>query len=147
MPFFEKEEQIPLFHFVVNPDTMLIDNSIGRFPDHYFENGKTMAPFNSCISYAINDRGQIIVSHLADHNLYIYDLNGNCKTALCKSKYIKNLPEKISILDLESEDRLKERENSSAYIKIIYDPYRNCYYRFVSISEENNGKSKYMIFL
>jgi hypothetical protein len=142
MPLFEKEEQIPLFHFVFNNDTLLIDNSIGRFPEHYFEEGKTMAPFNSCLSYATDDRDQIIVSHLADHNLYVYDLNGNCKTALCKSKYIKHLPEKISLLDLESEDRLQERENSSAYIKIIYDPYHNCYYRFVSVSEENNGKNK-----
>lgn len=126
-----KNEQFPLFHFIVNNDTTITDNNIGRFPDNYYEKGKTMFPFNTAVTYTINNKNQIIVSHFADHNLYIYDLDGSQSVRKCKSKFMRHLPDKIALSDISNDLLIQKRSNLTTYFGIIFDPYRDCYYRFV----------------
>ena len=135
----DRNGQVPLLHFIVNKDSMITDNNIGRFPDNYYEDEKTMFPFNVVITYTINSRNQIVVSHLADHNLYIYDLDGKETIKECQSKYIKKLPGKISLFEMDDEQLITKRESMDTYSGIIFDPYRNCYYRFTRLSDGRNS--------
>lgn len=135
----DRNGQIPLLHFIVNKDSMITDNSIGRFPDNYYEDEKTIFPFNIAITYTINSRDQIVVSHLADHNLYIYDLDGTETIKRCKSKHIKKLPDRIAVSEMDNEHLIQKRNSMKTYLGIIFDPYRNCYYRFVRLSDAEKG--------
>jgi len=135
----DRTGQVPLLHFIVNKDSIITDNNIGRFPDNYYEDEKTMFPFNVAITYTINSMSQIVVSHLADHHLYIYDLDGKETIKKCKSKYIKKIPDKISLLDMDKEQLLEKRNSMDVYFGIIFDPYRNCYYRFTKLSDGGNS--------
>lgn len=137
----DRNGQVPLLHFIVNKDSTITDNNIGRFPYNYYEDDKTMYPFNVAITYTINSKNQIIVSHFADHNLYIYDLDGKETIKKCKSKYIKKLPGKISVFEMDNEQLMMNRSSMNTYFGIIFDPYRNYYYRFINLSDMGNSHS------
>lgn len=139
----DRKGQVPLLHFIVNKDSVITDNNIGRFPYHYYEDEKTMFPFNVAITYTINSKNQIVVSHFADHNLYIYDLDGKETIKNCKSKYINKLPGKLSVLEMDNEQLMLKRSSMDTYFGIIFDPYRICYYRFARLSD--GGKSHNML--
>ncbi|MBQ4441707.1 MAG: DUF4221 family protein [Bacteroidales bacterium] len=135
-PYGNKKEQMPIIHFVITPDSTIVDNSVGRFPDSYYDEGKSMFPFNMTTTYTMNDKQEIVVSHLADHHLYIYKTDGNLISKECKSKYLKELPKGIEITALENENILAERDKLAAYVGIAFDSYRNIYYRFVKMPDK-----------
>ena len=138
----DRNGQVPLLHFIVNKDSLITDNNIGRFPDHYYEDEKTMFPFNIAVTYTINSWNQIVVSHLADHHLYIYDLDGKETIKKCKSKCIKKLPGKISVFEMYNEQLMMKRNSMDTYFGIIFDPYRNCYYRFIRLSDGRDSHNR-----
>jgi hypothetical protein len=145
-PYGDKKEQMPIIHFVITPDSTIVDNSVGRFPESYYDKGKSMFPFNITTTYTMNDKEEIIVSHLADHNLQIYGTDGTIAHRDCKSRYIKNLPEGIDIDDMENESKLAERNKLAAYIGIVFDPYRNIYYRFVKMPSPKDNTTTVLSF-
>lgn len=103
--------------------------STGSFPEAY-RNGDFYYDFYP--SRCINNNGEMVYSFGADHNLYVYK-NDSVRAGVheCKSKYVNSFntfaQDKIDDLAYQREYRIKEPR----YVKLIYDKYRNVYYRIV----------------
>lgn len=137
-----KDAQIPLYVFMLeNNKTPRLITNIGKFPQSYFEKGKTIAPFNGCAMYCINDEGQIIVSHTADHNLYVFQNSVLTKTIECKSRCIERLPPLIKDKDVINSELMEKREfEFPFYSGIFYDNYRKNYYRLTTHLHRDSQK-------
>ena len=82
-------------------------------------------------SYLIKDN-KILISFPVDHYLYLYDFDGNIiKKIYCKSKYLnKFAPYDSTQTFINGYSRKFEFKNGN-YSSILYDKYRNLYYRVV----------------
>lgn len=118
--------------------------SFGIFPEAYTSEIKDMYDFTP--SRAIS-QDKIILSFNKDHNIYIYNVNGELiKKVNSKSKYIENFNEmeeaKSSDFSYLKEFLTKEPK----YERILYDSHYDLYYRIAkhSLNEyyRNDGTKK-----
>jgi hypothetical protein len=91
------------------------------------------------------DGTHFIYSFYMDKNIYITDLATNEERKIpVQSKYINHL-KPIKITD-DREMAYKASLESSYYHNILYDKYRNVYYRFAIIGSDMTNHSKYSFF-
>lgn len=105
------------------------------FPENYFD--KCWGDYTISLFRDYNKEGQhFIYSFPANHNLYIYDpfIDKITKEVKVKSDF---LPDEIESMNCKYyDDYLKEREyylKTGKYLKILHDPYKKLYYRFVEL--------------
>ncbi|MEG1555269.1 MAG: DUF4221 family protein [Bacteroidales bacterium] len=130
-------EQPPLYIFEEVADSLLIHTEIVHFPDKLHQNGKSLFPYNLGITYTINDKNELIVSHFADHHIYVYNNDKLDTIVLCKSKYVDKLPSFINKNEIHNEQVYVQRSYSeNSYVGIYYDKYRNLYYRIAKLKSK-----------
>lgn len=88
-------------------------------------------------SYCLNDDNQLVVGFGIVDELDIYDLSGkHLKSVIAKSKFV----EKFIPLDKNAprtrKTSMKYSITRNKYVSIIYDKYRNLYYRIVQLGQE-----------
>ena len=96
------------------------------YPKDYNQSGPKLLEFSMA-----TDGEKLVYSLVADHHLYVADLEGNgIKTVNAKSKYIDQSFPSFN----EATDRfntMKYVYASDRYERILYDEYRGVFYRFV----------------
>ncbi|MDX2306508.1 MAG: DUF4221 family protein [Microscillaceae bacterium] len=126
-----------------NPITFIYNFDDQSTKDVFTHKGKSASKIcaGAYIRYGFtvaND--ELIYSFGLDDNIYVKSLSsGNVKNFYAGSDYCKEIPNmKVGIEDLEK--RIFFNQNY-AYRHIIYDPFREVYYRFVlhPIPEEDNA--------
>ncbi len=120
----------------------------GYLPDNYI---KFQLQYPDANSVLLNDTS-IIVNYELSNYLFVYNIDGSFKTKIkCKSNYIK--ANEFSAYDKSSSenniyDIANSKTTSAMYYNLVYDKYRNIYYRFVKHSQkllDNNGLKKRII--
>ncbi|MDR2916490.1 MAG: DUF4221 domain-containing protein [Tannerella sp.] len=95
-------------------------------------------------SREFNDK-QLIYSFFMDNNIYVTDIETNeAKKIPAQSKYINDF-QFLKFTD-DREKVYKALLESSYYYNILYDKYRNIYYRFAIIGSEVTKKPEYSFF-
>lgn len=141
----EKENRIK-YYKGINPELIIdisqkslpmIVSQVGQFPDSYSETGNNYYDFFP--TRCVNNKGQLLLSFNADHNIYVYESEEVVVKKLCKSKYIKSM-------NSIPEDRMfdmaylkKFQFEEPKYERIYYDKYRDKYYRIVRHRSEFNN--------
>ena len=103
----------------------------GNWPDLYKNNYDYyyIEPF-----FCVNNKNEIIVSFAKDHKIYVYK-NGNLKsTEEIKSRYISEfqpLTQRNSTSNITFDSINRYLVSQPEYANILYDPYRDLYYRIV----------------
>jgi hypothetical protein len=109
-----------------------------RFPD--MVEGYSVADF----SRDFNGK-QFIYSFHWNENIYVIDIETNEEKAIpAKSKYINKLT--TTKIPDDRDLSYKAFLESSHYNNLLYDKYRNVYYRFVTIGSEVTENPKYSFF-
>lgn len=125
----------PYYDMPVEAGFNLTNGTFGNvpiyFPEKYTKNyfGELNKVFRT-----VNNNLHVF-SFMADANVYVCDITNNTvKKILCRSKYDTALTIKpISAIYKDDIDKKMDHyTTSSVYLKILYDPYRNLYYRFFS---------------
>ena len=113
-----------------------IDAKTFRFPEHYDQTGRTYDFLEYENSFCLTPEGNVLVSFACDDSLYLYrDTSLICKIN-AKIEGVE-LPDMLTYQDVENDASvLKYITVSSYYINIIYDPYKNCYYRFAVFPQD-----------
>ncbi len=126
------DEKLSLEIDISSGDVKLHDVTI---PRDYWDNGKVpLFSSRDC------DGERLVWSFSYDHNLYLYDLSGNfIEKKVAKSKYI----DKFTALS-NNFNGMKYFIETPRYRDIIYDKYRNVYYRFARQGFKLN-KNDYII--
>lgn len=97
-----------------------------KWPKGYNESGPKLLDFSMA-----TDGEKLVYSLLADHNLYVADLEGNpIGTVEAKSQFVDQVFPSFN----EATDRfstMKYALASDRYERILYDQYRGVFYRFV----------------
>lgn len=125
--YFERKSDVLI---KVNSDCIISCKFISNFPSEYKK--KMYDDFYP--SRCFNKENQIVYSFAYSDSIYLYNSKGLLNTFPAKSKYV----DKFTEFDLsKSMDanyvRTKAFENPK-YSDIVYDTYRNCYYRVVKHS-------------
>ena len=129
----EELSEKPLM-YRVNVASGAVEFAHFTFPDDYWADGKTSYEFST----ATND-GQFAFSFYGDHNIYVASsFDEELRPIMAKSNYLpvdfERLPEAGS-----REDRLRYFATTQHYGSLIYDGYRNVYYRFCYPKVDLNG--------
>ena len=116
------------------------ETSMAQFPNSYKgKNWDTDQTIYNCYTYD-KSKAQFLFSHAASDFLYIRDLQGNLKdSVLCKSDFIKGDLHYDG--DCEDLSHLQERHfmETPSYFAIIYDSFRQVYYRLVLLPGKVNS--------
>ena len=98
------------------------------FPDSYVNKGWSV--YHGYYSRILNHKNEWIYSWAASDSLFIYGQHYRMiDKKLVKSGFLNDIPfftNKISVIN-----QLQVGMESGAYSRILYDPFRNCYYRIV----------------
>ncbi|MHA7100514.1 DUF4221 family protein [Roseivirga pacifica] len=134
----EELSEKPLM-YRVNVASGAVEFAHFTFPDDYWADGKTSYEFST----AAND-GQFAFSFYGDHNIYVANsFDEELRPIIAKSNYLpadfECLPEAGS-----REDRLRYFATTQHYGSLIYDTYRNVYYRFCYPKVDLNGSEDVM---
>jgi len=99
-----------------------------KYPDIY-QHGEKWGFYHSQSSQCVNNKAEIIVSFPLDPNVYVYNKNGNMvKVVNAPCSYFLG---KITPFEHPGEEE-KYSYNEDKYEQIIYDKYRDIYYRFAT---------------
>ncbi len=119
-----------------------IVNYFGSYPDVYKKNWGgglfrwVYADYNP-------KNKKVVISFPASHYLDVYNIDNlsHIETYFAGSKYVKSTKylNKNKILPIESELKIKHFAETPSYSKIIYDPYRDLYYRVVEKATQYEG--------
>lgn len=120
----EELSEKPLM-YRVNVASGAVEFAHFTFPDDYWVGGKTSYEFST-----VANNGRFAFSFYGDHNIYVANsFDEELRPIMAKSNYLpadfERLPEAGS-----REDRLRYFATTQHYGSLIYDPYRNVYYRF-----------------
>ena len=116
----------------------LIQVSPITFPYSYI--GKGWSSFHTSFSWTKNSNNEIVVSWNAMDSLYIYNLKFELiKKVAAKSHFLNTIEpiKKGSNLEMH----LHHAIYSGLYRRILYDPYRDCYYRMVIHGRDTHKQS------
>ncbi len=119
--------------FQIRTDQNSIDNLNSNYPlSAYKKNNFEFSRIygNKAFVYSFN----------ADHNIYVSNNHKEYKVYLAKSQYFdsfESYPRNGS-----SEEYFKLRVTNPAYLRILYDPYRNVYYRIAYPGYEVQKKDR-----
>ncbi len=127
----------------ISSDTLKPIKQFGQFPESYYKD-KIFNFYDTTPSKTFNLNDKIVLSFAKDHFIYIYNLNG---------EFISKKNSKSSHIDYFNEfDNSKINnflylrsyiEEEPSYIRIIYDQYRDLYYRLVKHrSHANKGNTE-----
>lgn len=115
-----------------------------RFPHIIPDNKLSSAVLGTRFSRDFNGK-EFLYSFFMDENIYATDVKTNKEKKIrAKSKYI----EKLTLVEF-SDDRenvYKSLLENSHYYNMLYDKYRNIYYRFAIIGSEIEHNSKFSFF-
>ena len=138
-------KQRPLFVFDLTSDDIVINAEIGRYPEKFIKQGKTIFPFHM-ISFCRNENEQTICNFMIDDTLYVYGEgnSSNPQKFSCKSEYVSDLPEPISINKSSNTNINKKMIENSFYQGIYYDKYRNVYYRIAKLKQDYKDDEGYI---
>jgi len=121
----------------------LIDNSFYKtvkFPKIY-QQGKDYLKYFA--THCLAD-SMLIYSFEIDHNIYIYNLDGNLRKKIhCKSNYLNNFENADTSKTHFHEYNSKFMIENGEYFNIIYDKYQQLFYRIVRHNMsmvDSNGK-------
>lgn len=113
----------------------LMNDSISFFPNSdfpHFYKDKLLPIYLSIPSRILDGKNQWVYSWNALDSILIYDMGFKEKKAVfSKSKYRKGEITSVANVDIESD--LEATISKTHYCKILYDPYRKKYLRFVQI--------------
>ena len=135
-------EQLSSIHlgYGIDLKTSMVEPLPHYYPEDYFEKG--MKYFQFSVSYSDNGA---VYSFFGDHNLYFAkDLNTELGSKEAKSAH---LGKEIPIFPAEGDalDRAEYYSTSDHYGSLLYDEYREVYYRFcfpkIELSEMNDIRS------
>lgn len=117
----------------IEKDNIYISDTSGNWPAVYRQG---FSYYDFWPSRCINNAGELIYSFSVNDSLYIYENGKLKKTVNAKSKYFENpVPYPDDGLDNFGFIR-KYWVTQSRYAQLIYDPYRNYYYRIVKHAKE-----------
>lgn len=124
---------VPEIAINIAKENFTMSNTTGKWPDMYKQG---FDYYEYWPSRCVNDRGQLIYSFGVNDSLFIYEGGKLMQTVNAKSKYFG----KITSIPHENLTNLayikKYWVTEPKYERIIYDKYRNWYYRIVKHSEE-----------
>ncbi len=129
----------PLAKLKVEQDTFSLKPCLAYYPPKYWKEDSTYHPYSLCISYAINDKKQIVSSIMFSDQLYVYNDDSLLFSKPCRSKYVTEPLEAIPMKDIRNKALIGKREKKAFYLGIIYDTYRQVYYRIVK--HKDHGKT------
>lgn len=108
----------------------------GIFPICY-EKGNFGGVYYNKVYHSLNQDGNLLLSFLADHNIYCYSLDfKDCKKIYMGSRYIQEIASSgDNALDLfkDKQRRIAYYTEQPSYGNILYDSYRHLYYRVAQI--------------
>lgn len=99
----------------------------GCFPDLYSENNLDFC--NYFPSVCLNNTSTTLFSYAADDSIYLYKNGINYLSIKCKSKYINHFIPYPDALQTDMVYYKRYLTEEPKYLDIIYDQYRDCYYR------------------
>lgn len=131
----------------LNSKDEIIDlaNNTPSFPDIYFDGNNYNDLSTNYISKCVNERNESIYSFPIDHNLFIYENNINIKKTNVKSKFLNDFITTPENLIFDIQHTMKLYITAPYYREVIYDRYRNLYYRVADIETDKikeNGKQQ-----
>ncbi len=100
----------------------------GFFPANYRAGNSYKDPYPY---FCYNDKDELVYSYQANDSLFVYSFNGSFKEKhLAQSQFAKPfMPFDLDkLMDMAYTRNYATTQNY--YGKVIFDPYRNCYYRF-----------------
>ncbi len=117
---------------------------LGKFPSNYLTNF-----YYDCYPIrCINNHNELVYSFRNNDTLFVYNKQKLVKFVSAKSKY-DNAPHATMPIDaVDKISKVKEYNLAAArYEKIVYDPFKNCYYRVFKpsqnfLNEQNQIKQK-----
>jgi len=117
----------------ISKDPCNITNKTGKWPEIY----RTGMDYDDCWPQrCVNNKGQLVYAFAVDHSLYIYNNDSLIKPIQAKSKYFtKATPYPDDSLGHFSFKK-KYWVTESRYEKLIYDTYRDLYYKIVTHATE-----------
>jgi len=120
-------------------------NNTPSFPDIYFDGNNYNDLSTNYISKCVNERNESIYSFPIDHNLFIYENNSIVEKTNAKSKFLNDFITTPDNLLLDIQHTMKLYITAPYYREVIYDRYRNLYYRVADIGNDKikkNGKQQ-----
>jgi len=97
---------------------------------------KRFSSFFSNASFAMNNQRQFVVSLPADHDLYLYDSDFRLiRKSTSRSTIVPDIKEFKGDFNSSEEETMHRYQNPS-YNSILYDSYRNVYYRLAGLPNE-----------
>ena len=130
-PDFSKSHIAEFIYYLKNDSVVQIQNL--KMPSNF--EGITMPLSFSFHSKALNDSNEFVISWFASDSLYVYDTDFNQKSVyLGKSGLSKEFEKTTHQLSKEETDRLTISQTH--YPRIIFDPFRQLYYRFVHVARK-----------
>jgi hypothetical protein len=120
-------------------------NSTPSFPDIYLDGNNYNDLSTNYISKCVNGRNESIYSFPIEHNLFIYENNRFVKKTDAKSKFLNEFITTPDNLLLDIQHTMKLYITAPYYREVIYDRYRNLYYRVADIENDkikDNGKQQ-----
>ena len=102
-------------------------NKIINFPKYYQQERSYMfySPYSP--SFLIHKENELVISHVVSHNLYIYKNDSTFRTVDAKSKFLDT----FRFVEENNVAAMKQQVEDGHYLRIVYDKYRNLYYRVV----------------
>ena len=108
------------------------------YPDVYRKNFYGWLLMNTPYSAYNESEQKIVVGYPVDSHIYVYDMkNGGLKRYTAESRYYSPI-EKIS-RKVDPEEEIEYFRENTTYANILYDSYRNVYYRLVEKSTPMPG--------
>ncbi|MDO6436620.1 DUF4221 family protein [Cyclobacterium sp. 1_MG-2023] len=125
--------------FEIDNNTLIFPANM-CYPKSYLQKG--LISYHTNFSRIINDRNEWIYSFAGSDSLYIYDINYILKSQVAaKSKAINNIP-KFDRYPGEI-NSMEMCIKSGSYGRIIYDKFKNNYYRIVQLPREYEPNQDY----
>ena len=124
---------LPDVRIDISGSSSSISNKTGKWPDIY---GSGAGYRDYWPHRCIGGRGQVVYAYSIDHNLYVYDCDVLARKVKAKSEYFTPIS---AYPDSESGHFAYLKKywvTEPRYIKIVYDPYNNLYYRIVAHAME-----------
>jgi len=123
------KNEFPHLIIDLSRNELKINNKTGKWPDIY-QQFECYAPSGDKYSRTINNKGQLIFSYPVDHCIYIYNQNKLLQKVKCKSKYIDKFYPCNYFKFYNDNTYIRQYSvESPGYASIIYDKYRDVYYR------------------
>lgn len=118
-----------------------IISNTGNFPKVY-QKGEWWHIIGYSLSKVLNNNNQLVLSFPVNHNLYVYQNDSLIKVIEAKSKYLQdyNFPAFDNDYRKNVEYKKKYVTTLGRYYRLIYDDYRNLYYRIVLHPQEYKNK-------